>query len=132
MRPSVAHGTGNYLEKSQMKYIIFLISLIPLTSQAEVYVRDYLKMKSSPEMVTYLGNVGMGFGWANTELESLNQRPLYCENQALALNGQNFVVLLNDEIANQDRSKVINGKTYLDMPIELALLRKLRKTFPCK
>ncbi|CAM3612280.1 hypothetical protein [Polynucleobacter brandtiae] len=116
-----------------MKLIAVLIfCLYPFTSYAEITVKDYKKMKSSSEMTQYLSAVGTGFGWANTELELQKRQPLFCQTRVMSLNSQNYLELLNAELADIESQSTGVNKAYLDLPVELFLMKKLIKTFPCK
>ncbi len=88
-----------------------------ITSQDQS-VREMTKM--------YVDGLGDGFVWVN----ALTNNAAYCQPGELALNGDNFMQMLNTEIAHF--SKVTERKTLDEMMVAALLMQALKDTFPCK
>ncbi len=97
------------------------------TASAEMTVKEFRQLKSgSDEQViqAFLQGAGVGIGWANSMLEDRKQMPLYCPPETLALQGDNFIDILNKQVEAD--------KTFLNIPLGAVLLIGLMNTFPCK
>lgn len=64
------------------------------------------------------------FGTINAILIAERRTPLYCQPESLALNGQNILGILEDEVKRTTRT--------LDTPLSFVLLDGLKRTFPCR
>ena len=100
--------------------IISLLGLLQaLTANAEVTTAIYKKNPDAYKI--YIAGVGTGYSWANTQLDVEKRKMLYCQPPKLALDGENYVRILNDGINTADTGL-----------IELTLINQLIRTFPCK
>jgi hypothetical protein len=98
--------------------------------QAEPRVKTYkeaIKDKGSPEykiLESIIGAMGNGMTWGNTYAEDLGGR-IYCPPDKLALNNENYMDILED---NMDSNPTFKED---DCPLGLILIEGLIKTFPC-
>lgn len=95
-------------------------------AHAELTVGQYKKAGRNLEIVkTYVAGLGSGYSWANVMLETRSgaQLHLYCPPNKLAINGENYLDILDNHIKRRSPSD--------DVPIELILLQGLMETFPC-
>jgi hypothetical protein len=122
-----------------MKKLLSVIVLGLLLSTSNVSARHitvsgYLKFMNSDNKVIknhiniVLIHVEQGFATANVELEYTNKDKIYCQPINLHLNAANLKKFLNDEIQLMQK----NGHNIDDFPIEMILMRHLKKQFPCK
>lgn len=122
-----------------MKYIAILIvpliCLVYISSvNAEMTVKGYEFMINSKDekavkvVKMYINDVGQGFARSNTELDRRGGKQLYCPNQNLALNADNYIRILNDTIVDLRKRGIENVD---DTDIEFFLLLGLKKMFPC-
>jgi hypothetical protein len=75
-------------------------------------------------MATYVKGFGAGIQYANLQLLVNHAKPIYCPPQTLELNMENYLVLLDDELAK--------GKTSKNTYIEVVLTYAIINAFPCK
>ena len=97
-------------------------------------VRDLQKPQEERlALTTMIHGNGVGYSWANSELLSRKQKPLYCPPGTLWINAENYVQILRVELrGNGKRLAQIEDKVdRLDMAA-WALLDGLIATFPCK
>ncbi len=122
-----------------MKKLLSVIVLGLLLSTSNVSARhitvsDYLKFMNSnnkqikQHMNIVLIHIEQGFATANVELEYTKKDKIYCQPVNLDLNAANLTKFLNDEIVLMQK----NGHNIDDFPIEMILMRHLKKQFPCK
>jgi hypothetical protein len=71
-------------------------------AKAEITVKDYRARMMSDDaarvMKTYIKGLGDGIGWANAQANS-RKAPLFCQPRKLALDVENFVDIINRQIA---------------------------------
>jgi hypothetical protein len=84
------------------------------------------KMAKSQVLSFYLGAVGEGMSWSNTQLRSEGRDPLYCEPTRLAMNGENYIQIIDDFVAELPPPVLPNNT-----PVEMLLVKALVKDFPC-
>ena len=111
--------------------IVFVLTFIVILlfvsfANAEFAIKDYDNLKDVGWFRTYITGVGVGTTWANTELQSRGQPPLYCLPGKLVLETQNYMRILQGSI--EKHKDIIK----LDTPVEMLLLEGLMETFPCK
>lgn len=113
--------------------IISLIMILSSTANA-MTVSDYRSnLKNSPEFVySYINGVGNGYSWMSIMYKANGTlpNPTFCQPGNLALNEDNYIRIINDEIverAKQSTPDKING-----FHVELMLLAGLERTFPCQ
>lgn len=103
-----------------------LLLAVTNVSLAEITAETYMMSKGTPNeklYKKYIEGVGKGFEWANVQLKSSGQKPLYCQPN-LAMYAENYLSIIDAEIA-KDSAAAKN-------PIELYLLNGLIAIFPCK
>lgn len=121
-------------------YRIALLVVVTLFSQAALAAPsnylDYgsLTAQESEALAVYVTGAGEAYGWANVNLKSRGQAPLFCVPQKLKLNGNNYEKIYKDEI-DKNRlayTPIINqlGVGSLSL-VGLVLLNGLKSTFPC-
>lgn len=110
------------------------------TTFAEMTLSKYKEKRNSQNEVEksvikiYVGGVGEGFGWANSELQSRKDKPLFCQPQKLALTNENYIRILDDELEIWEKNITDESerKKFFDkVTIEPLLLQGLKRTFPC-
>jgi hypothetical protein len=112
---------------------VVLVFVLPSLLSAQVLLSNYDAARKAQDFKGYIHGVGVGFFWANSELTVNKHAPLYCQPEKLALNGDNYVEML-DAAVKDYRALVAEGKTQLppDPYIELLLLKQLERVFPCQ
>lgn len=84
--------------------------------------------KSSPEFVKiYVNALAEGISWSNAELQTKGKKQFYCAPDAIPLNAQNYMDLIDDELLS--RASLPGTK---EMPVGLTLFRALQRKFPCE
>jgi len=111
--------------------LVFLMcAFLPLSLMAEISVGDYEKYSLSEKesLKLYITGIGNGIAWTNTELKETQK--LYCEPAKLAINSDNYISILEEQITYT--KKLMPGKEYQKFHIEMLLVKGLIRTFPCK
>lgn len=91
-------------------------------------------MQSSDERVvnlvkTYVAGLGEGMVWANAKA---NKTPIFCAPETLALNVDNFIQVLNQQIEGYRAPDIVSSGFDVDpKPIGAILMAGLADTFPC-
>ncbi len=110
---------------------VALIALMSIalvsTARAELTIDDYERSKDESQTVAYVIGIGTAYSWANISLLHDMQRPLYCPPLHLAINGGNYLALMNEAVSAAKARKVPP-----DVTIALLLLEQLKFTFPCR
>lgn len=111
-----------------IKKIVAILAFAASTSiaSAEVSIEDYQKNKDSDYIKAYLAGVGIGASYSNAFSKRFNKIPLYCQPEKLSLGSANYIQIMETEIENE------SAFYKPDIPIEVALVAGLIKTFPCK
>ncbi len=73
----------------------------------------------------YVAGAFSGFSWANAQLQSDKQSPLFCQPSNLSLNPTNFHRLIADDVAKFEITDTKIDVTFI-------LLKALKRAFPCK
>lgn len=113
--------------KSLNKILSIILMLILSNSAIAMDVQSYEKLKNSSIDIlkVYINGVGYGYSWINSILESQERPPLYCPPRKIALNVENYLAVIDDEI------KKASQPLPPDTPIELILYFGLVESFPC-
>ena len=110
---------------------VALIALMSIalvsTARAELTVADYERSKDESHTIAYVIGIGTAYSWANVSLLHDMQKPLYCPPLHLAINGANYIDLMNEAISAAKAQSVPP-----DVTIALLLLKQLKFTFPCR
>jgi hypothetical protein len=94
-------------------------------AHSEITVKQYLAIKPVPTpMMMHVVGIGTGFSWANSHLEYVKQKLIYCEPVKLNLNADNYLSILDSEIARNEHD---SGD-----PVAFILQKGLKRTFPCQ
>ena len=117
-----------------MKYAL----LLPLLAAAvllaapaqgyEISVKDYENLKNEQDMDVYMGGLGAGLLLANNRLQTKKQPALYCPPRDTVLRTDNFMKIVDSEIA---LLKKTDPGGWQKPEIGGVLLDGLIKTFPC-
>ena len=114
-----------------MNRLVFIAMLTACQSSFSMDASAYLEANNPARkqvVAMYVAGVGQGFFWANEEAKNTAKVALYCPPNTMALNPQNYVALLDQQLTfYKDTSRFKDT-----MPIELVLLRALQDNFPCK
>lgn len=114
--------------------VLCLLIFIGTAAKAEITVRDYRTTMSSKDQAQialtkfYVNGIAAGIMAANARLDIVNQ--LYCPNKSLVLNTDNYLDILDREIANLAQRGMPNAMLD-ETPISLVILGGLQETFPC-
>ncbi len=116
--------------KLQMLVIVMVLlwmvlSIMPLG--ADPTVKDYVRYKERPTLAIYITGVGDGLLWANAELITRKQKPLYCQPGEFVLHTDNYLEILNRKMKDEKFTKHLPA----DFPLARVLLRALQEIFPC-
>ena len=105
---------------------------VPLASNAEVTVEEYERLRPDTrefdDFKRYLSGVATGMDWASATLATEGRTELFCPPSRLALNVDNHLRILNDQVCVLRQSNSSVGSFH----VEPLLLRGLRATFPCR
>ena len=114
-----------------MKKLVLIALVTTCQSSFAMDASAYLEANTPAKkqvLEMYVGGVGQGFFWANIEAKNSTKVALFCPPNTMALNSQNYVALLDQQIAfYKDTNRFKES-----LPIELVLLRALQDNFPCK
>jgi hypothetical protein len=94
-------------------------------AHAEASAREMLTVarKGDAAMVAAIGGMGLGLGWANAELITRKQPPLYCLPPDLVLTAFQTVAILESFLKREPY--------YADLPAGAAVLHAMIATYPC-
>ena len=114
-----------------MKKLVLIALVITCQSSFAMDASAYLEANTPARkqvLEMYIAGVGQGFFWANIEAKNATKVALFCPPTTMTLNSQNYVALLDQQIAlYKDTNRVKDT-----LPVELVLLRALQDNFPCK
>ena len=110
------------------------LSVTALEINAYLMSRDARDKETMSLLGTYLKGVGEGLSWANIALVMRGQPPLYCAPSQLALNPENYLRMLDDQIARTSAQWSDSEKKarFAKFTIEQFLTDAVIRTFPCK
>jgi hypothetical protein len=116
------------------RLVVLSVSVLAISPDVlAMNVKTYKEMQASDTgrntVRAYIDGVGEGFGWANIKLDFDGNAKLFCTPPTLTLNNDNFLRILDDEIALN--AKAIAAEALSVAPVEFLLLQGLQKTFPC-
>lgn len=99
--------------------------VLPATAHAEASARDMLAgaRKGDTAMIGAIGGIGLGLGWANAELITRKQQPLYCVPPDLGLTAFQTVNVLEAFLKREP--------VFADVPAGAAILHAMMATYPC-
>lgn len=113
---------------------MFALSIAELRA-AGTTVKDYKRDLASDDtrvsglVKVYVVGLGEGIFWANVFGEVKNKARLYCPPEKLALDGHNYLDILDGEIKAQ--SSRLTAAELEEQPLGDMLVMGLIKTFPC-
>lgn len=117
--------------------VLFLSSCVQVfaASDVEIAVEELKAQRNAGSgiWITILSGAGTAYGMANAQLKYQGLTPLFCQPAQFILNPLNFADIVLGEF--REEPKVYNLSQYQQYPMDvltLALLRGLRKSFPCK
>ncbi|CAD6511821.1 hypothetical protein LMG28140_00507 [Paraburkholderia metrosideri] len=105
-----------------------LTAFFTLNASAEMTAAQYKKwahVDNNSVYSAYITGTINALGWANGDLLSRKQAPLFCPPQNLAIGNQNVYPLLDEFFTNHPGISD-------DFPIGILILRALQGAFPCK
>jgi hypothetical protein len=112
--------------------IVFVMTSVMIFSSmaaADFRVKHYKNFKEAKELQLYIEGMGVGLVTANAYMFWETKQRLFCQPGQLALEKENFIRILDDEIARQELQ---NFEKTQEAPIQLLLMMGLIQTFPCK
>jgi hypothetical protein len=94
-------------------------------AHAEASARDMLAgaRKGDTAMIGAIGGIGLGLGWANAELITRKQQPLYCVPPDLGLTAFQTVNVLEAFLKREP--------VFADVPAGAAVLHAMMAAYPC-
>jgi len=105
-------------------FTILLVQTVN-TANADITMSSYLKSRHKPYMQFYVVGVVRGLQWANTELISKGEQPLFCEPKSNILNNKDILPMI-DALVDK-----VSKKTKERMDIENLIKFMLINTYPC-
>ncbi|MCL1491280.1 MAG: hypothetical protein M1G31_11085 [Pseudanabaena sp. Salubria-1] len=112
----------------------FLLSLLFSSPISAIEVKQYEEYKRTSLSRTILKNfidgVGYGYSWSNTFLENRGDKKLYCEPRKIVLNAENYIDIIDRQIAVLKKSN-LPLQSIMETPVELLLYIGLVDSFPC-
>ena len=87
---------------------------------------DMLRVGGQPEFAAkiFIHATASGLGWANAELESRGEKPLFCEPKKMGMAPEQTAMIFN---------KFLKEHPLLEnTPAGLVVLRSFQATFPCE
>jgi len=113
-----------------IKIIIILSTMFYSTmasAQNNLTIKQFIDLsKEETSFQLHILATGQAFLLMNIELQSNNQKPIYCQPTKLAMNYYNYSKILEDQTK---KYKVMLDNNYQEYPI--LLLRGLKEAFPC-
>lgn len=115
--------------------ILVLITVVSFSSMAigaswGPSVKTYNKSKEIDIMRWFIDGLGRGFFVANVYVRMETKARLFCVPENLALEIENYIRILDDEIKRREESQ--GFEKVQEDPIDLLLLEGLKRTFPCR
>ena len=111
-----------------------LLSLLFSNSANAVDVKKYEELKRTPlsreVLKNFIDGVGYGYSWSNTFLERRGDKKLYCEPQKILLNAENYIDIIDRQIAVL-KKRNFQLQAIMETPVELLLYIGLVDSFPC-
>ena len=111
-----------------------LLSLLFSNSANAVDVKKYEELKRTPlsreVLKNFIDGVGYGYSWSNTFLERRGDKKLYCEPQKILLNAENYIDIIDTQIAVL-KKRNFPLQAIMETPVELLLYVGLVDSFPC-
>lgn len=111
-----------------------LLSLLFSNSANAVDVKKYEELKRTPlsreVLKNFIDGVGYGYSWSNTFLELRGDKKLYCEPQKILLNAENYIDIIDRQIAVL-KKRNFQLQAIMETPVELLLYIGLVDSFPC-
>jgi len=107
--------------------LMLILTLIVASPAIALDVQEYEERKNTSRDVLkiYINGVGEGYSWSNSILKQRGNPPLYCPPQKIALNADNYMAIIDAQIAKMKKSGAI------EIPVELILYLGLVDSFPC-
>ncbi len=111
-----------------------LLSLLFSNSANAVDVKKYEELKRTPlsreVLKNFIDGVDYGYSWSNTFLERRGDKKLYCEPQKILLNAENYIDIIDRQIAVL-KKRNFPLQAIMETPVELLLYVGLVDSFPC-
>lgn len=95
------------------------------TAIADITMTSYKKSRHKEYMQFYVVGVVRGLQWANTELDSKGQPPLFCEPKNNILNNKDILSMIDSLVDD------VSKKTTKRIDIEMLIKFMLMKSYPC-
>ena len=124
-----------------MRSLVTMLAFLLFTAgwSESLTLEEYLQLKkedspTSQQIIhAYIGGLGEGLSWANTECETECKKRIYCTPKSVSLSHRSYVEIFNKQLEEgkgKDKNLIT---TELDKPILAAILSKgLKETFPCE
>src|ERR1051325_4487738 len=119
MRANSGNEEREHMKRGRLFLPVCVLLLMPYSASADLFLKDYRRVKSELPTRVYVGAVGDGFKWANVFLQHHERPRLYCPPSDLALRIENYIDILDREIVHRDRQIAESPN---DSPIEMLLL----------
>ena len=112
--------------------LVIIILTGNIKAQAEPTVKHYLKTIKDKNTTEYfvlnwvVYGIGVGLAWANTDLESREEKKIYCQPSKLALGAENYISIIDRYL---EKYPYFTEKD--DWHVGMILKEGLKETFPC-
>lgn len=100
-------------------------------AQAEPTLGQYQTARKLPDFSAYMIGLDDGISWANANLASLHEAPLYCQPGKLALTVEQSLSILDAYIAAEKLKPKAKNPFDASSPIGVVYLFALKDAFPC-
>jgi hypothetical protein len=120
------------MKKHTVVILILVTSFIwPQSGFAEITVKDYLDNRDKESMQMYVRGLAEGIMSFQTVSEIVKHGRLICPPD-LALNTENFMSILDKQIAVMKTDKTYTSKEVDSFSLQMVMFSGLILTFPCK
>ena len=110
---------------TRILFIAVTMALASGSAFAEIYVKDYERLKNDKSFQIYINGVGRGIIWADVFHIRQNSKPMFCIPEKLSLTGDNFISIIDNEL--KEHNKLYKP----DSAVEMVLFYGFINTFPC-
>jgi hypothetical protein len=117
----------NLIFQSVLKIALLLLSISSVAQAEDLLVIEYKAAKNSPATRQWISAAGETIYSINYRLQTTGRQVLYCPPDTMRLMTENYITILELEIARQGKSEMIGIYSVADI-----LLDGLMRTFPCK
>ncbi len=112
-----------------MKRLLSVLLVLTIHTESfadDMSVSDFLRNRNKATTIEYVAGMGEGMDFLNYRAQRMGRDPLFCTPTALKINADNFMSILDNQIASDPQK--YRGL----MPLANVMVDGLMRTFPCK